>query len=274
MTGTALAFPTPTSLGSLDHYIQAVNRFPLLTAEQEADLGRRWRDERGRRRGAAARAVAPAAGRRRVAQVPGLRAAAGRPDPGGQRRPDEGRAPLRPVARRAPGLVRAALDQGRDARVHPAQLAPRQGGDDQGAAQAVLQPAQHEVEERGAQHVRGRRDRRRARREARGSARDGDAAVRPGPVARSDACRRRVVGRADRVARRRERGPFASASSAGRSRRAAATASARRCRGSTSGAAASSRPGGCARTTRRRCSNSPTSTASPPSASASWRARH
>jgi RNA polymerase sigma-32 factor len=43
MTGTALAFPTPHSLGSLDHYIQAVNRFPLLTAEQEVDLGRRWR---------------------------------------------------------------------------------------------------------------------------------------------------------------------------------------------------------------------------------------
>ena len=43
MTGTALAFPTPHSLGSLDHYIQAVNRFPLLTAEQEIDLGRRWK---------------------------------------------------------------------------------------------------------------------------------------------------------------------------------------------------------------------------------------
>ena len=43
MTGTALAFPTPASLGSLDHYIQAVNRFPLLTAEQEVALGRRWR---------------------------------------------------------------------------------------------------------------------------------------------------------------------------------------------------------------------------------------
>jgi len=43
MTGTALAFPTPSSLGSLDHYIQAVNRFPLLTAEQEVELGRRWR---------------------------------------------------------------------------------------------------------------------------------------------------------------------------------------------------------------------------------------
>src|SRR5688500_17061468 len=43
MTGTALAFPTPNSLGSLDHYIQSVNRFPLLTAEQEVELGRRWR---------------------------------------------------------------------------------------------------------------------------------------------------------------------------------------------------------------------------------------
>jgi RNA polymerase sigma-32 factor len=44
MTGSALAFPTPASLGSLDHYIQAVNRFPLLTAEQEQELARRWRD--------------------------------------------------------------------------------------------------------------------------------------------------------------------------------------------------------------------------------------
>jgi RNA polymerase sigma-32 factor len=43
MTGTALTFPTPASLGSLDHYIQAVNRFPMLSAEQETALGRRWR---------------------------------------------------------------------------------------------------------------------------------------------------------------------------------------------------------------------------------------
>jgi RNA polymerase sigma-32 factor len=41
MSTTALAFPTPASLGSLDHYIQAVNRFPLLTADQEVELGRR-----------------------------------------------------------------------------------------------------------------------------------------------------------------------------------------------------------------------------------------
>src|SRR5213083_1669317 len=44
MSSTTLAFPTPASLGSLDHYIQAVNRFPLLSAEQEVQLGRRLRD--------------------------------------------------------------------------------------------------------------------------------------------------------------------------------------------------------------------------------------
>jgi RNA polymerase sigma-32 factor len=41
MPNTTLAFPTPASLGSLDNYIQAVNRFPLLTAEQETEFGRR-----------------------------------------------------------------------------------------------------------------------------------------------------------------------------------------------------------------------------------------
>ena len=41
MSANTLAFPTPASLGSLDHYIQAVNRFPLLSAEQEVELGRR-----------------------------------------------------------------------------------------------------------------------------------------------------------------------------------------------------------------------------------------
>ena len=41
MSASNLAFPTPASLGSLDHYIQAVNRFPLLTQEQEVELGRR-----------------------------------------------------------------------------------------------------------------------------------------------------------------------------------------------------------------------------------------
>ena len=44
MSSTTLSFPTPASLGSLDHYIQAVNRFPLLSAEQEVEFGRRLRD--------------------------------------------------------------------------------------------------------------------------------------------------------------------------------------------------------------------------------------
>ncbi|HEX5865392.1 MAG TPA: RNA polymerase sigma factor RpoH [Casimicrobiaceae bacterium] len=44
MSSATLAFPTPASLGSLDHYIQAVKRFPLLSAEQEVELGRRLRD--------------------------------------------------------------------------------------------------------------------------------------------------------------------------------------------------------------------------------------
>ena len=41
MTATTLAFPTPASLGSLDQYVQAVNRFPLLTPAQEIEFGRR-----------------------------------------------------------------------------------------------------------------------------------------------------------------------------------------------------------------------------------------
>jgi RNA polymerase sigma-32 factor len=44
MSSITLSFPTPASLGSLDHYIQAVGRFPLLSAEQEVELGRRLRD--------------------------------------------------------------------------------------------------------------------------------------------------------------------------------------------------------------------------------------
>jgi RNA polymerase sigma-32 factor len=44
MTNT-LNLPVPSALGSLDHYIQAVNRFPILTQEQEQDYARRFRAE-------------------------------------------------------------------------------------------------------------------------------------------------------------------------------------------------------------------------------------
>jgi RNA polymerase sigma-32 factor len=39
----AIQLPALPSLGSIDHYIQAVAKFPLLTLEQEQDMGRRWR---------------------------------------------------------------------------------------------------------------------------------------------------------------------------------------------------------------------------------------
>ncbi len=44
MASNTLAFPTPASLGSIDQYIHAVNRFPLLSAGEEVELGRRLRD--------------------------------------------------------------------------------------------------------------------------------------------------------------------------------------------------------------------------------------
>ncbi len=45
MTATTLDFPVPSTLGSLESYIQAVNRFPLLSAEQEHDLAVRFREK-------------------------------------------------------------------------------------------------------------------------------------------------------------------------------------------------------------------------------------
>src|SRR5581483_7131869 len=47
MSSNALAFPTalPQPVGSLEHYVRTVNRFPILTAEQETRLARRFRDK-------------------------------------------------------------------------------------------------------------------------------------------------------------------------------------------------------------------------------------
>ncbi len=44
MSMNAFALPVPATAGSLDSYIQAVNRFPLLTQEQETEYARRLRD--------------------------------------------------------------------------------------------------------------------------------------------------------------------------------------------------------------------------------------
>ncbi len=45
MNTTALSFPVPSAVGSLESYVQAVNRFPILSAEEELALARRFRDE-------------------------------------------------------------------------------------------------------------------------------------------------------------------------------------------------------------------------------------
>ena len=44
MTHT-LALPVPSAVGSLDQYVQTVNRFPLLTQDEELQLARKLRDE-------------------------------------------------------------------------------------------------------------------------------------------------------------------------------------------------------------------------------------
>ncbi|MBI4191308.1 MAG: RNA polymerase sigma factor RpoH [Betaproteobacteria bacterium] len=41
---TSFALPIPSATGSLDSYIQTVNSFPILSQQQETDLGRRLRD--------------------------------------------------------------------------------------------------------------------------------------------------------------------------------------------------------------------------------------
>ena len=41
----ALAFPSPTNVGSLESYIHAVNALPMLTPEEEHELGRRLKQE-------------------------------------------------------------------------------------------------------------------------------------------------------------------------------------------------------------------------------------
>src|SRR5687767_1237575 len=45
MTSFTLPVPVPSVAGSLESYIQAVNRYPILTLERERDLARRFRQD-------------------------------------------------------------------------------------------------------------------------------------------------------------------------------------------------------------------------------------
>ncbi len=40
-----MSFPVPMATGSIEAYIHSVGRFPLLSAEEERDLGKRLRDD-------------------------------------------------------------------------------------------------------------------------------------------------------------------------------------------------------------------------------------
>jgi RNA polymerase sigma-32 factor len=41
---TSFTLPIPSATGSLDSYIQTVNRFPILSQQEETELARRLRD--------------------------------------------------------------------------------------------------------------------------------------------------------------------------------------------------------------------------------------
>jgi RNA polymerase sigma-32 factor len=41
----SLALPSPSAVGSLDHYVQTVNQFPILSVEEEQRLARKFRAE-------------------------------------------------------------------------------------------------------------------------------------------------------------------------------------------------------------------------------------
>jgi RNA polymerase sigma-32 factor len=45
MTALPVSVPMPMSAGSLEAYVQTVNRFPMLTADEERSLAYRWRND-------------------------------------------------------------------------------------------------------------------------------------------------------------------------------------------------------------------------------------
>ena len=141
---TAYALPIPAA-GSLETYVQTVNSFPLLTQEQETAYARKFRAQEDLE---AARQLVLSHLRLVVAIARGY-LGYGLPQADLIQEGNIGlmKAVKRFDPERGVRLVqlRRALDQGRDPRVHPEELAHGQGRDDQGAAQAVLQPAQHEA---------------------------------------------------------------------------------------------------------------------------------
>ncbi len=120
--------------GTIDAYISGAYQIPVLTPEEEKSLAIQLRDHGDM---AAARRLVTSH-LRFVIRIARGYLGYGLPlpdlDSGRHRRSDEGRAPIRAGHGRAARLLRRSLDSRRDPRVHPAQLAHREGRDDQGAA--------------------------------------------------------------------------------------------------------------------------------------------
>src|SRR6185295_1497513 len=122
-------------------------------------------------------------------RVPVVRHQDGRPHPGGEHRPDEGGAEVRPQQGHPPHLVRGVVDPRVHPELHPQELVAGEAGDHPGAAEAVLLPGAHpagagEAGRGGRVHRRQRgRHRQEAPGQAAGGPRDGAADGRPRPVA-------------------------------------------------------------------------------------------
>ena len=172
---------------------------------------------------------------------------------------------------RAPGQLRGALDPRRDARVHPQELAHREGRHHQGAAQAVLQPAQEQdppgLAQRGGS-PRGRQGPERVR--ARGAG-NGVAPVRPRHRLRRARRRRRrprPAGAGRATWSPHDADPAAGLRVAPTAKPTSWSVLREGLAGSTRVRATSSGAAGWMPTARSRCRSWPTNTASPPSASA------
>ena len=143
MKTNLLAFNSLSPGGDLNAYVQTVSGFPILTAEEEKALAERFYYENDLDAAAswccgicASSCISRAATK--------AMAFAWRPDPGRQRRPDEGGQALRPgmgvrLVSFAVHWIRAEMHEFilRNWRIVKSR-------DDEGAAQAVLQPAQDE----------------------------------------------------------------------------------------------------------------------------------
>ena len=268
-----MTLPVPSLVGSLETYIATVNRFPLLTRGGRVAPGAQAARRKRHRRRARFGRVASARGRGHRPRLPRLRPAARRSDPGRQHRPDEGGEALRPGTQRAPGVVCHPLDQGRNARVHPEELAPGQDRHHQGAAKAVLQPALDEEGPGAAVAGRDRRHGQAAPRQAGGSQGNGNAAspARTSPWKRNDDDEDSYAP--DRLPVRCRTTNPRNCSNPTKPSASARRACKRRWRAWMRAAAASSKRAGCARRIRRRCTTLRPNSRFRPSASARSRPR-